>query len=143
MAVESMPMPRQRPGRPADALANDEVDELARDDDLPDDLFAIEMRLDVGREPAQLPQLVGAGVDRSLHAIAQLSVDLADQLVDLALQQLLIGARPVSLPYALAGQAVEDVRADVRSEREQQRGGRREREAHRLQPGGLPQSRAV
>ena len=101
------------------------------------------MRADVRRGEAELLELVGAGVRRRLHAVAKFPVDLADQLIDLALQQGRVGLRPWLLPHALARQQLVDVRAHVRREGKQQRGRRREREAQRLALDGVAHPRGV
>ncbi len=100
------------------------------------------MRPHVGRCAAEVLQLLRARVGARLHAVADLAVDLADELVDVALEQRLVGLRPGLLPYALAREEVVDVGAGVRSEREQQRGAGREREAQRVERDGLAQPRA-
>src|SRR5229473_5000726 len=68
-------------------LANHQVDELAWHDDLLDDLPAVDVRPHVGSGPAEVLQRLRARVGARLHAVADLAVDLADQLVDLALEQ--------------------------------------------------------
>ena len=55
-----------------------------------------------GRRAAERLQLLVAGVRGGLHAVAQLAVDLADELEDLALEQRRVGLRPRLLPHALA-----------------------------------------
>ncbi len=54
-----------------------------------------------GRGPAQFLQLVRARVRGGLHAIAQLAVDLAHQLVGVAREQRPVCLRPGLLPHAL------------------------------------------
>ncbi len=68
---------------------------------------------------------------RREQPVADLAVDLADQLEGVRLQERRVGLRPRLLPHALTRQAVVGVRGRVRGEREQQRRGRRQREAHR------------
>src|SRR5262245_39820390 len=91
------------------SLSHHEVHQLAWDDDLLDDLFAVDVRPDVGRLPAQLLQFLRRRIARRLYAVAQLAVDLAHQLVDLPLQQRLVGLRPGHFPYALAHEALIDI----------------------------------
>src|SRR5512132_1268178 len=115
-------------------LANDEVDESSRNDDLLDDRLAVEMPLDVLAGPGQLQEPLFRRVAVHLDPIAELAVHLHDEHVGLPLQQIRIRLGPWLLPDQLTGQPLVDLGAEVRGEREEQRGGRRRGEANRGGP---------
>src|SRR5688500_8913040 len=75
-------------------LRHDEVHELARDDDRPPHLAAVQQSLDARRRERLLDDLVLRQVDRQLQPVAYLPVHLDDQLVRLPLQQGGVGLRP-------------------------------------------------
>ena len=107
--------------------AGDDVDQLVgHDDDLGDGL-AVEVGLDppgVQRQPLELlARRAGGGGD----AVTNLAVDHADQLERVGHEHGGIGRRPRLLPDPTAGDQLVDLGAEVRREREQQRGGRRGR----------------
>src|SRR3954469_19769038 len=111
------------PSRPtAGPLADDEVDELARHDDDLDDLLAVDLRLQARRARERL-ELLARRSRRGLYAVAPLAVDLHDQLDRVALEHRRVRVGPRLLPHALARQRLVDLRAAVRGEREDQRGG--------------------
>src|SRR5512132_2397941 len=116
-------------------LANDEVDESSRNDDLLDDRLAVEMPLDVLAGPGQLQEPLLRRIALHLDPIAELAVHLHDQHVGLPLQQIRIRLGPWLLPDPLTGQPLEDLCAEVWREREEQRGGRRGRESDDRGPG--------
>jgi hypothetical protein len=75
-----------------------------------------------------LLELLARGVGRNREPVDQLAVQLHDQLDLLVGQQLRIGLRPGLLPDPIARDALVDLGAQVRGEREHQRprGGDRE-----------------
>src|SRR4051794_29730377 len=81
--------PGARPGgrAPGRASAHDDVHELPGDDDLLHDRLAVEVRDDVRRDPHEREDLLVGRAGHDLHAVADLAVDLADDLDDVALQQ--------------------------------------------------------
>jgi hypothetical protein len=97
--------PRRAPeGRPASAradLADDEVDELSRDDNRLADLLAVQVRLHARGGLGQLDQLAFGRVDRDLHAVAYLPVHLNHELERVALEQHRVGLRPRLFPQPL------------------------------------------
>ena len=62
------------------------------------------MNLNVRRRHCCRFELFLAGVAGDLNAIAQLAVDLTDELVSVALEHRRVGGRPRLLPEPLAGQ---------------------------------------
>ena len=87
---------------------------------------------DVGGNTAQLLELLLARAGTRAHAVAQLAVDLTDQLVDIALEQSFVGLWPGLLPHTRAGEMLVNLGAEVGREREHERAGAREREAQRV-----------
>src|SRR4051795_9005414 len=97
---------------PARRLADDEVDELARDHDDLHDLLAVDLRLQARRSRERLELLARRG-RRRLHAIAQLAVDLHHELHRVALEERRVRVRPRLLPHAFARQDLVHLRAAV------------------------------
>ena len=82
-------------------------------DDL-DDVLTVDVGLDLGHRQAQRLELLAPGAGGRLHAIAHLAVDLAHELVGVALQPALIGGRPRLLPHPATGQQLMGVGSGVR-----------------------------
>src|SRR5512133_533520 len=87
-------------------LAHDDVDEPLRHDDDLDDVLAVDVRADVVGTEAQRLELLARCPGWRLDAVAHLAVDLAHELVGVALEEALVGGRPRLLPHAPAGQAL-------------------------------------
>src|SRR5215207_10686037 len=98
--LTSMRRLSSRPGAHACCqLLHDEVHELAGDDDLLDDLLAVDVAPHPGIGARELQQLLPRGVRRSLHTGAALAVHLDDEGEDVACEQGGIGLRPWVLPH--------------------------------------------
>ena len=113
-------------------LTDDYVDELVGHDHDLDDLVAIDVLLDAGGGERKLLQLFARGTGRRPKAIADLAVDLNTSSKVSACEHRRVRDRPRRLPDPLAGQLLEHLGAQMRCEREQQRGGGGGREAPRL-----------
>src|SRR5204863_8501617 len=113
---------RLRPGA-CSRSADDQVDELSRDDDLLDALLAVELAPHGVRAPGELDEFLLGGVHRRLDAGAQLAVHLDDEGEGVALEQGRVRPRPRHLPYPSALDGLVDLGAEVRGEREQERAG--------------------
>ena len=108
---------------------------LSGHDDHLDDLVAVDVGLHAaGRERERSSSLLG-GAARRRDAVADLAVDLADELERVGASMRRVGVRPRLLPHAPAGQLLVDLGAEVRREREHQRGGGRGRRTERAGAG--------
>src|SRR5580700_2515391 len=116
-------------------LADDDVDQLVRDDDHLGDLVPVEMGLDAAGLEAQFFQLLAPRPGGCIHPVADLAVDLANELERVGLAHVGIGVGPRLLPPAPAGEHLVSLGPEVRREREQQRRGGRGRESPRLRIG--------
>ena len=70
---------------------------------------------DVGALARHRLELLAGRGRRRLDAVADLAVDLHDDLDDVALEQREVGVRPWGLPHAVAGQRLVDLGAGVRA----------------------------
>src|SRR3954454_8784598 len=113
---------RSTPGF-ADPLADDEVDELARDDDRLADLLAVELCLHLLGRESQLDELLVGEVDRDLEAVAQLAVHLHDELERRASEEPLARDGPRRLPETLVPELEPQLLGQVRRVRLDQRHG--------------------
>src|SRR3954469_14543958 len=91
---------------PPASATYDDVDQLARHDDLLEHVLAVDVRLHVGLLAGQREQLVLGRARRGVDAIAHLAVDLDDQHERVGVQERLVGRRPRLLPHAPPGQAL-------------------------------------
>src|SRR5665811_1262897 len=118
-------------------LPNHEVDQLAGNDDLLDDLFAVEVAAHVLALAGEREQLLLARPGVGLDPVAQLAVDLNHEGDGVAGEQCRVGRGPGLLPDPATLDPLPDLRSEVRREGEDQRGGGGGGEAHRGEAGGL------
>src|SRR5919204_3461979 len=109
--------------------AHDEIHEPARHDDRLPDLPAVEMHLHLRRCLGAGYQFVLRQVRRHMHAIADLAVDLDDELERLVDEHRGIGLRPRRLPKPFVAEPSPELFRDVRRVRLDQGDGCLGREA--------------
>src|SRR5579859_4090285 len=90
------------------ASADDDVHELVGHDHNLDDLVPVQMRLDPAGLERQRFQDLARGTGGRGDAVADLAIDLADELEGVGLEHRGIGIRPRLLPHAAPGQELVD-----------------------------------
>src|SRR5206468_2746155 len=100
------------------ALAHDDIDELVGHHDDLCHLAIVYVAADAARAEREPLELLARGSCRRADAVANLAIDLQDELERVGVQHRGIGHRPWLLPHAPPGNKLEDLGAEMGSKGE-------------------------